>query len=153
MGLELWDPSRRRWVLYRSQVHHSEDCARHPYEEIPGRVFLDTNVVNLLVKQSEQIFEQAAIPPGLDVTRAHDIEALMHVFYVGTRANWDLLASRKTLDEIHNTPDADVKAELLEYAVQLVELPSEDSAFATSSGPRLIDAQFVSALPNRLTES
>jgi hypothetical protein len=47
----------------------------------------------------------------------------MHVFQVGARADWDLMASRKTLDEIHGTPDADVKAELLEYAVQLVELP------------------------------
>jgi hypothetical protein len=148
MGLEHWDSTRRKWVLYRSEAQHSEDCARYPFEKIPGRVFLDTNVVNLLVKHSEQIFEQAALPAGLDQTRAHDIEALMHVFQVGARADWDLMASRKTLDEIQGTPDADVKAELLEYAVQLVELPSEDSAFAASLGRRLVDAPFVSALPD-----
>jgi len=72
----------------------------------------------------------------------------MHVFQVGARADWDLIASRKTLDEIQGTPDADVKAELLEYTVQLVELPSDDSAFAASLGRRLLDAPFVSALPD-----
>jgi hypothetical protein len=149
MGLEHWDPHRRKWILYRSQAQHSEDCARYPFENIPGRVFLDTNVVNLLVKHSEQVFEQTTIPADLDVTSAHDVEALMHVFHVGACANWDILASRKTLDEIEQTPQPDVRDELLDYAVQLVELPSEDSAFAADLGRRLVDAPFVSALPDR----
>lgn len=135
-------------MLYRSQAQHSEDCTRYPFESIPRRVFLDTNVVNLLVKQSEQVFEQAPIPGDLDQTCALDVEALMHVFHVGARANWEILASRKTLDEIDQTPDLDVRAELLDYAVQLVELPGEDSAFAASLGRRLVDAPFTSALPD-----
>ncbi len=149
MGLEHWDPGRRRWVLYRSQQQHSDDCAQYPFESIPRRVFLDTNVVNLLVKHSEQVFEQATIPSHLDKTTAHDTEALMHVFHVGARANWDILASRKTLDEIGQTPDSDTRDELLDYAVQLVELPEENSAFAATFGRRLVDAPFVSALPDR----
>jgi len=148
MGLEHWDPIGRKWVLYRSEEQHSEDCAQYPIESMPQRVFLDTNVVNLLVKHSEQVFEQAPIPGDLDHTSALDIEALMHVFYVGGRAGWDILASRKTLDEIDQTLDADVRDELLEYAVQLVELPGEDSAFAAHVGRRLVDAPFVSALPD-----
>jgi hypothetical protein len=147
MGLEQWDPTRRKWVLYRSQQQHSDDCAQYPFESIPRRVFLDTNVVNLLVKQSEQVFEQAAIPGELDHTSALDTEALMHVFHVGARASWDIIASRKTLDEIGKTPDSGVRDELLDYAIQLVELPNEDSAFAAPFGRRLVDAPFVSALP------
>lgn len=148
MGLEHWDPSRRKWVLYRSQQQHSDDCVQHPFESIPRRVFLDTNVVNLLVKHSERVFEQVTIPDDLDHTTTLDTEALMHVFHVGARANWDILTSRKTLNEIGKTPDLDVRDELLDYAIQLMELPNEDSAFAASLGRRLVDAPFMSALPD-----
>jgi hypothetical protein len=148
MGLERWDTCRRKWVLYESQAQHSDDCARYPFESIPRRVFLDTNVVNLLVEQSEQVFERAPIPDNLDDTRVLDIEALMHVFHVGARANWDIVASRKTLDEIVQTPDSDVRQSLMDYAVQLVELSGEDSAFVASFGRRLVDTAFVASLPD-----
>jgi hypothetical protein len=149
MGLEHWDSNRRKWVLYSTEAQHSEDCARHPYESIPRRIFLDTNVVNLLVKHSEQVFEQAPIPSDLDSTRARNVEALMHVFCVGARASWDILASRKTLDEIRRTPNAELRDDLLDYAIGLVEIASEDSAFAASFGHRLADAPFMSELEDR----
>lgn len=148
MGLEHWDSGRRKWVLYRTEIQHSEDCARYPYESIPRRIFLDTNIINLLVKHSEQVFEQAPIPANLDHTCARDTEALMHVFHVGARANWDILASRKSLDEISRTPNPDIRDDLLDYAVLLVGPPDEDSSFAASFGRRLVDAPFVSALPD-----
>ncbi len=146
MGLEHWDETRKKWILYRSQAEHSSDCARHPFEKIPQRVFLDTNVVNLLVKHSEQVFEQAPIPPGLDETKAIDVEALMHIFYLGARAGWDVLASQKTLDELGGTPDAHARDRLLDYAIQLVDDSSEESAYAATLGRRLIDAPFTAAL-------
>lgn len=146
MGLEFWDPSRKKWVLYRSQAEHHADAERYPLKAMPRRVFLDTNVVNLLVQHSDQIFEQALVSDTLDATTAHDVEALMHVFHVGSRAPWDILASRKVLDEIGATPDADLKHELLEYAMNLVGPPNEDSAFATGLGRRMVDAPFAAAL-------
>lgn len=148
MRLEHWDERRGKWLLYRSQAQHSEDCARYPFEQIPRRVFLDTNIVNLLVKFSECVFEQAWIPDTLDDTCACDVEALMHIFAVGARANWDVLASRKTLDEIALTRDECVKSELLEYAIQLMEPASDESAYACGLGRRLIDAPFTSSLPD-----
>jgi hypothetical protein len=148
MGLEHWDQSRRRWVLYLNSAQHSDDCERYPFESIPRRIFLDTNVVNLLVKHSEQIFEQALILGDQDHTSALNTEALMHVFHVGVRAGWDILASRKTLDEIDQTVDSDVRRDLLDYAVQLVDIHGHDSAFATSFGRRLVGAPFLSALPD-----
>ncbi|WP_296598006.1 hypothetical protein [Phenylobacterium sp.] len=148
MGLEHWDSARGRWVLYRSQAQHSLDCEQHPFEAIPRRVFLDTNVVNLLVKYSEQVFEQAWLPAGLDVTRAHDVEALMHVFHIGGRAPWEIVASRKTLSEIGETPEPAVRDRLLDYAGELVGLPTEDVVYAANLGRRLIDSPFTEALPD-----
>lgn len=148
MGLEHWDAQRGRWVLYRSQKEQSEDCARYPFEQLPRRVFLDTNVVNLLVKYGECVFEQELMPEGLRGTRALDVEALMHVFAVGMRASWDILTSYKALDEIDQTPDAEVRNRLLNYAVELVGPQGEEGAFATSLGRRLIDAPFTAALPD-----
>lgn len=148
MPLEKWDPIKKKWLLYQSQLQHHEDCDRYPYEEIPCRIFIDTNVVNVLVRYSEQIFDQAPIPESVDETRAFDIEALMHIFQVGIRANWNILASQKTLDEIQQTPDHGLRESLIDYAVQLVSPPDDDSAHAASLGRRLIDAPFVSALPD-----
>ena len=132
--------------MYRNQAQHSDDCSRYPFEQIPRRIFLDTNVVNILVKHAEQVFEQAPIPFRIDDTRAVDVEALMHVFHVGGRAMWDILASRKTLEELSCTPNAAVREELLEYAVQLVDKISEDSAYAATVGRRMVDAPFAAGL-------
>lgn len=148
MGLEFWDATRRKWILYHSQAQHKLDCERYPFEAIPRRVFLDTNVVNLMVKYSDQVFEQASLPNGLEQTRAHDVEALMHVFHLGGRAPWDIVASDKTLDEIGETVDAGVRARLRDYASGLVELPDDNSAYASSLGRRLIDAPLTAALPD-----
>jgi hypothetical protein len=146
--LELWDDARGKWILYPSEGLHSVDCAKYPFESIPTRVFLDTNVVNLLVKHSEHIFEQLSTPSDWDLTRARNVEALMHVFFVGARANWDILASRKTIEEIERTSNAELREELLDYAICLVEPDSENSSHAASLGRRLIDAPFTAALPD-----
>jgi hypothetical protein len=50
-------------------------------------VFFDTNVINALVKHSAHVFEHEPIPLETEPTLATDVEALMHVFYVGARAN------------------------------------------------------------------
>jgi hypothetical protein len=148
MGVELWDQLRRKWILYSSQAQHSRDCESHPFEAIPQRVFLDTNVVNLIVKHREHVFEQAWPIEGLDSTSARDVEALMHVFHIGFRAPWEIFASRTTLDEIGQTEDPVTRAELLDYAVELVDPTSPDSEHAHSLGRRLVDAPFAVALPD-----
>lgn len=150
MGLELWDSTRRKYVLYQDAEQHSADCNRFPFESIPRRVFLDTNVINVLVKHSMHIFEQEPIPPNTEATLASDIEALMHVFYVGMQADWSLVGSQKTLDELSRTRDGTLRDDLLEYALGLVnqDIDDEDRRFAGDFGRRLIDAPFVTALPD-----
>src|SRR5579885_2199517 len=150
MGLEHWDLSRQKYVLYQNTEQHSADCDRFPFESIPRRVFLDTNVINVLVKHSAHVFDHEPIPPETEPTLATDIEALMHVFYVGVRANWSLLASQKTLDELSRTRDGTLRDDLLEYALGFVnrDLGDGDRRLAADFGRRLIDASFVAALPD-----
>lgn len=149
MGIENWDERRQRWVLYNSQAEHSADCKAHPYEAMPRRIFLDTNVVNLLVRYPEQIFEQQPLPELADRTLAEDLEALVHVFCVGQRANWTIVASRKTLDEIENTPDPENRELLKSFAIELIAPEDEATAYASVVGRRLIDAPFTDCLPDK----
>jgi hypothetical protein len=149
-GLEYWDPQRRKWVLYRSTEQHGEDCARYPFQSIPRSIFLDTNVINILVKHAPHVFEQEPIPPEYDRTLAIDIEALMHVFYVGFRAEWHLVGSPQTLEEISRTKNEDLRGDLTEYALGIVnrDLQDEECRRAVDFGQRLADAPLVSALPD-----
>jgi hypothetical protein len=146
--VEKWDAESGRWLLYLGDAEHQHDCKLHPYERIPKRVFLDTNVVNLLVSNAEQIFEQEPIPGGVDRTRAQDIEALMHVFYFGMRGCWDMVTSQKTIDEISQTPEATIRDDLLEYAMNFVRPVDDDVIFAEDFGRRLMGSPFVSFLPD-----
>ena len=149
MGLEARDVVSGRWVLYRKQTDHSRDCEKYPFEAIPGRVFLDTNVVNALVKHSRHIFEHEPVPAGLHEALAHDVEALMLVFHVGQRAEWDLVASFKTLEEIDETPHTDLRQTLMDYAVGIAERSGEVANFAHDLGRRIIGSEFFDMLPDR----
>lgn len=149
MSIEYWDEEKGRWLLYRNQAEHSDDCRAHPYDAVPRRIFLDTNVVNVLVDYTEQIFEQMPLSISTTGTLAEDVEALMHVFYVGMRANWRVLASRKTLDEIGDTPDPARRERLEEFAVELIDTEGEANTYATTVGRRMIDAPFTKGLPDR----
>lgn len=150
MGLERWDARRQKYLLYQNAVQHSEDCARFPFESIPQRVFLDTNVINVLVKHSAHVFDREPIPTSTELTLALDIEALMHVFYLGAQANWSLLGSQKTIDELSRTREGELRDDLLEYALGIVNqnLDDEDRKFAADFGRRLSDSPFVAALPD-----
>lgn len=149
MGIEHWDETRQRWILYRSEAEHSADCRAYPYDAVPGRIFLDTNVVNLLVNYPDQIFELQPLPSIEDALLAEDLEALMHIFYVGRRANWAIMASRKTLDEVDNTPDPEHRQRLRDFAVELISPEDEANAYASVVGRRMIDAPFTRRLPDK----
>jgi hypothetical protein len=150
MALEHWDSRKQKYVLYQNAEQHSDDCARFPFESIPQRVFLDTNVINVLVKHSAHIFEREPIPHNTEPKLAIDIETLMHVFYVGARADWDLFGSQTVIDELSRTPEMSFRDDLMEYALGIVNQdPSdEDRRFATDFGRRLVDTPFVAALPD-----
>ena len=150
MALEHWDSRKQKFVLYQNAEQHSHDRARYPFASIPQRVFLDTNIINVLVKHSRHVFEREPIPQDTEPKLAIDIEALMHVFYVGTRADWDLFGSQTVIDELSRTQEVNVRDDLIEYALGFVNQdPSdEDGRFAADFGRRLVDTPFVAALPD-----
>jgi hypothetical protein len=74
-------------------------------ENIPGRVFLDTSVVNFWMDHGQEISEgsaPAACLPGPDLA---DIEALHGIHMTGQRALWQLAISPHTYQEVLNTRD------------------------------------------------
>lgn len=148
MTLEHWDSIRRRWILYTTDDQHSADCAANPFETLPARIFLDTNIVNLIVKWHEHIFEHVPVPPGIDERIAHDIEALMHVFYTGQRASWQLVASAKTIEEVLRTPDEGIREALLDYAIEVADQTSAASQHGRDLGRRLNDSSLLAAMPD-----
>lgn len=147
--LERWDDRRKRWILYPDQQTHHVDCERYPFESIPARVFLDTSVINLLIKYADAIFEMAGIDPDLPLSRRRDVEALLHVFAVGARANWNLVASSRTLEEVSRTPNPGVREDLIDYALGLIESGRDEFAQGSDLGRRVADASLLSTLPDR----
>ena len=131
-----------------SAARHSADCAANPFEKIPGRVFLDTNIINLIVKWSEAIFENMPIPASVDGRTADDIEALRLIFWADKRAGWDLVASAKTIDEISQTFDERVRSALLSYSAEIAKFWTDEAAQGLGLARRLSSTSLLSALPD-----
>ena len=149
MGLEHWDSNRQKYVLYQNIEQHSDDCGRFPFEIIPRRVFLDTNVINVLVKHSTRF--RARADPAQHRSNARDryrsADACVLCWDAGRLV---LVGSQKTIDELSRTRDGTLRDDLLEYALGIFnrDLGDEDRRFAADFGRRLIDAPFVAALPD-----
>ena len=148
MVLECWDEVRGKWIMYARAEDHTADCERYPLEQIPTHVFLDTSVLNLIIKYAPVIFEMEPQNPGTPLNRARDIEALMHIFAVGTRANWTLRASSKTLEEVNRTPCENTRNALASYAVEMLE-STEVSQHGDDHGRWLADSSRLVALPDK----
>lgn len=148
MALEYWDAYRRKFVLYDSQHEHSEDCLRYPFDAIPIRIFLDTNVINLLVKQSAYIFELEGLGQDLPGFMGLQTEALMHLFQLGSPPGWTLVASAKSMMEISDTPNARLRNMLRAYVAEIVEDLGDRAIFAAEFGQRLAGSDILSALPD-----
>ena len=74
--------------------------------DIPGRIFLDTCVVNFILDYGEQIHDGTPAPVDAGERVVRDIEALHNIWLVGQRATWQLAISPHTYQEIAATHDA-----------------------------------------------
>jgi len=72
--------------------------------DVPGRVFLDTCVVNFMLEFGEQIHDGSNLPL-VSPREAADIEALRDLWIVGQRTMWQLAISPYTYSEIARTQD------------------------------------------------
>jgi len=74
-------------------------------EEVPGRVFLDTCVVNFMLDHGAEIHDGVEPADTADARTADDVLALRNLFITGQRAQWQLAVSPYTYSEIAQTRD------------------------------------------------
>ena len=74
-------------------------------QDVPGRIFLDTCVVNFILDHGEQIHDGAPLPVGTSKRVVRDIEAMYNIMLVGQRAMWQFAISPHTYQEIAATCD------------------------------------------------
>jgi len=126
-----------------------------PFEKIPRRTFLDTNIVDCLVKWGECIFDQQELPIDLDETLSADIVSLTNIFFVGRRANWDVVISSKTIDELSQTTDVELRRRLVSYGGELAHYAAangtteDDHRHAKDLARKLASTTFLASLPHR----
>ena len=88
-------------------------------EAIPGRVFLDTNVVNFILDYGEQIHDGAEVPDRYSLRVRGDIEALAGIFLAGQRATWQLAISPHTYREVTATDNSSRAHQLERWFFQI----------------------------------
>jgi hypothetical protein len=134
---------------YCSQAEHSRDCELHPFDCVPRQIFLDTSVVNAMVKYAPQVFEQQSLDPSLERVIAEDVESLMHIVAISGRGPWELVSSRAMLEEISQTPSEETRNLLLGYAVELVDVGcKEDELYRENFARHLAQSSVLQALPD-----
>ena len=125
--------------------------------DLPGRVFLDTCVVNFILEFGEQIFDGAQPPTHASERVIQDIEALTDIMLVGKRAMWQLAISPHTYREIMATRDGERRyllenwfGEVWRYWLSIIQenddLPSFNEAEQTRVS--LLASGALAALPD-----
>lgn len=125
------------------------------YIDIPGRVLLDTNVVNFILDWGEAIHDGGEIPAYVSDRDAEDILALRDIWLTGQRASWQLAISPRTYFEIDATTDPARRAALASWFGELwlywrkcfdeYELSDHD---ADSLARRLVPSEILAVLPD-----
>lgn len=95
------------------------------FKNLPGRLFLDTNVVQFTLKYEvgaednydrEKVMAEHSKQEIID-----DVEALHRIFLVGRRATFQLAVSRKTIDELAKTSNIVKRERLLMWGFEIVD--------------------------------
>ncbi|MEA2062747.1 MAG: hypothetical protein U9P14_03525 [Gemmatimonadota bacterium] len=89
------------------------------FEKIPGRAFLDTNLVDFILKHGEEIHDGAPCQPGTSPRILADVEALYNIFLTGQRASWQLAISPYTYHEILQTRNFEKKHYLQQWFLEI----------------------------------
>lgn len=123
---------------------------------VPGRILLDTNVINLVVDHGNVIFDEEPLPDSLPNTEREDVIALHHLFRVGERAMWELAVSPTTYREISSTTDT-ARRRMLErafgeYLIYWQDIAAQtadvDEVPAIDLGRRVSGSPILAALPD-----
>ena len=124
--------------------------------DIPGRVFLDTCVVNFMLDYGPQIHDGVSLPP-VSPREATDIEALRCIYVLGRRAMWQLAISPYTYAEIAQTRDQERLGglhlwfqELWQYWRSTIEQNNDLPSFIEAEDIRVrtLISDYLSCLPD-----
>jgi hypothetical protein len=86
---------------------------------IPGRVFLDTSVVNFMIDYGEHIYNSLPIPEGMSERVARDIESFRNIHVTGQRASWQFAVSPFTFKEVISTQNLSRRYELKNWFFEI----------------------------------
>ncbi len=124
--------------------------------DIPGRVLLDTNIVNFILDWGEAIHDGGEIPAQVSDRDAEDILALRDIWLTGQRASWQFAVSPRTYHEIAATTDPARRAalegwfgELWLYWREFFEQYQLSDFDADSLARRLVPSEILAVLPDR----
>ena len=78
-------------------------------KEVPGRIFLDTSVVNFMLNHGDQIYDGASPQAKLKERVTLDIDSLRKIHITGQRANWQYAISPFTYKEVISTTDESIR--------------------------------------------
>ena len=125
--------------------------------DVPGRIFLDTCVVNFMLDHGEQIHDGAPAPVDTGERIIRDIEAMYNIMFVGQRAMWQLAISPHTYQEIAATQDRRRRhqletwfADLWQYWLDVIHENADLPSFVEAEGtrPRVLASGSLDVLPD-----
>lgn len=73
------------------------------FKNLPGRIFLDSNVLQNLQVYGEYVFDNVEVHK--DDKNAENIEALRNIFFVNQRANFEFALSNNSIKEVLEKKD------------------------------------------------
>lgn len=111
-------------------------------DDLPGRVFLDTCVVNLILDFGEQIHEGAPVPEGTDERTSTDVLSLYNIFRMGERAHWQLAVSPHTYLEVLATANEPRRSGLDRWFMEVWQY-WRDVVDANNDLPTFIEAERI----------
>jgi predicted nucleic acid-binding protein len=123
--------------------------------DIPGRVLLDTNIVNFILDWGETIHDGGEIPTHVADLDAGNILALRNIWLTGQRTKWQIAISPRTYHEIAATNDPIRRAaleswfgELWLYWREFFDTSQLSDIDADSLARLLAPSEILAALPD-----
>jgi len=114
------------------------------FQQIPGRVFLDTCVVNRMLDYGEVLYNGGEMPVDLPPNEVQELEALCGICNTGARALWRFTISERTFHELNATKRDLRRHQLLQWFAELWHYQSEFSC------PKPLTRARLSALRKQL---
>lgn len=91
------------------------------FSALPGRILLDTCILNVLYEEGEYIFEGYFTPSLHDARPDDDLRALRSIFQVNERAMFQFLVSPLSVAEVANIQDFTERERRLRWVLDVLD--------------------------------